>query len=483
MPVLLKDYRVNDFSGRRTVYSKLKSVTDSGFVTSNDYFAENFTRILGINNESLTKDFLSSKCNDIIYVSSLNKHIACGTNWTGTTLSRASPILYSEDNGVSWTFANDTFDPIDNGFLGSGSVLIFSGGFIFCGGGTTGNKNCLMKSSDGINWQEVPCPLININKMVTDGSQNILVAGRDEFEEWMVLSSVDNGSSWQQIPLFTSTASTGNVMDVTLIFVNNTYYIGSYFLSRVCLLFTSSDLNTWTDISNKFTFNLAAMTLLGVLNSISYSNDTGIYMICMGYNWDKKTSPVFYSSDGINFIGSPGLPNTIRQANDSLYSTADSRFYLSVQYEYGLVNTTGLSVMYTSPDGSTWTSFLNNTDIKTSLPTSIEIEDRNVLGISHFYIDNFHTAIYAIGFYSKDFSVRGNINYSFGLINIDLTGSLYETSTIAINGQTCTKLLYDNSTFIVGMANGSSREVLDNTIYYQRPSDSTLQPTEHADDV
>ena len=93
MPVLLKNYRVNDYSRRMTVYSKLKRITDSGFDTSNDYFSEGFTRLLGINNESLTKDYFSSQCNDIIYVSSLNIHIACGVNWYRDTRSTSSTFL------------------------------------------------------------------------------------------------------------------------------------------------------------------------------------------------------------------------------------------------------------------------------------------------------------------------------------------------------------------------------------------------------
>jgi hypothetical protein len=487
MPVLLKNYRVNDYSRRMTVYSKLKRITDSGFDTSNDYFSEGFTRLLGINNESLTKDYFSSQCNDIIYVSGLNLHIACGTNWWKDTRSKSSTFLYSEDNGVSWTFSTDTFEPLGNDFLGAGSVLIFSNSIIFCGGtgGAPVNRKCLMKSSDGKNWTNVSCPLLSIYNMVTDGSGKILVSGPNQSGKIDVLMSQDNGITWQTISDFTSATSGETVYSADVIFINNRYYIGIYLYNGICTILTSADLNTWTDISGNFTANSTLITIIDMLSSVYYDN--GVYILCLELAKVRNYPPVFHSSDGINFVGSTGISNRVSYASNVIYNSNDSIFYLSAQYPADLNNSSSLNIqyfsslniMYFSTDGATWTPLLNN-DAITNLPSSIS--NYIVLGISHFYIDNSTNSIYAIGLYSRVYA--GNPTYfSFGLLNIDLDGTIIGDDPIALNGETCNKLFINNSSVLVGMGYGTAKLSLVNSIYYALSPDVTLLPTEHADDV
>jgi len=473
MPLLLKDFRVNDFSGRRTVYSKIKRITDSGFDTSNDYFSKNFTKLLGINNESLTKDYFSSSCHDILYVSKLGIHVACGNNWYRDTRSRASTFLYSEDNGVSWTFSDDTFE-FQGGFTGSATGLILSNDTIFCSGigGTLANPQALMSSVDGKNWTNVSTPFNIITKMSTDGSGTIIVAGTNNSSgETVVCISVDNGTTWTDLTHLTSFS---NITDIIPIFSNDRFFIGFYTTtSNSAEIYTSVNLTSWTQVT--FTDGTTNITpqLSGILNGVYYSSVINRYILYLGFNWDKAGyAPAYYSDDGINFTVSGGINEQVYDVTNVSYDDSANSFYLSVKYPISLPNPDGLTIMYKSPDGEAWQSFLTGDSVVPGF--------KNILGISQFYIDN-SGDIHAIGVYGR-VSAGDNTYFSTGLINITINAYINKPDPILLDGETCSKLLYNNSTFLVGMQYGTSRLSIANSIYYTNDS-LILQPTEHQDAV
>ena len=470
MPVLLKDYRCNNFSGRRTVYSKFKSITTRGFDTSNDLFAGgNFGILQGLNDNS--KDYFSLECNDIIKFNNL--YVACGANSSTDNRTRLSTFLYSDNGGVSWTFSNDTFESGDYGL-----VLIVSKdnnniNTLFCGGsGTDSNGNLygLMSSTDGINWETVtPITFSKIDDMATNGSQEIVAVGwNTEYTNRILQYSTDSGGNWTSVSNIS--INPGDI--VKIVYANDRFYVGvaDYNNGSTLTVYTStsSNLTNWTPVTFNDSTNASITSLSAYLSGVYYSsvNNSDLYILYLG-SYRSSVTGVFYSSDGVTFTASTGITFSNASVTNVTYNDTDndSNFYLSVHY-YNSPISPDTPIMYNSSNGESWTGIITSNKLSSGLPSSIS--SSTVTGISQFFIQD--SAIVACGSY-------GDAS-AFGLVSIALphyTVTSYGTS-IALNGGV-TKLFHDDA-ILVGVYEYS---ISDNTIYY---FDGTqLVATEHQEDV
>lgn len=459
MPVLLKDYRCNDFSKRVTVYSKLKRITTRGFDTSNDFFAGgNFGILQGLNDNS--KNYFSLRCNDIIEFKGI--YVACGQHASTDPRKELSTFLYSVDKGVSWTFANDTF-----GGGGKGQVLIVSDNILFCGGKGSDDDGTtyygLMKSTNGKTWTKVTSPFSEITSMATVGSGEIVAVGMDTTNtNQIVRYSINNGSPWDLDPAISITKDD----TVTTFHANDRFYIGVSQINSSLTVYTSlTALTSWSTVPLT-DINSTPITFAAHLNGVYYSS--GQYILYLGTVGLNNIPPVFYSSTGDNFTACRDINISDVDVKNVAYNVADSRFYLSVSYS-NFPLSSGTPIMYTSSDGESWGKIIDNNHLFSVLPSSLNSD--GVTGISQFFI--VEDLIVAVGSYK-------NIN-SFGLVPIS---SIVHAVTnvirpIVLNGGV-TKLLYDEDSLMIGVFENTTS---DNTIYYYDETQLKLAVTEHHGDV
>ena len=473
MPVLLNNYRRNDFSKRCTVYSKLKRITTRGFDTSNDYYAGgNFGILQGLNDNS--KDYFSLECNDIIKFGDL--YVACGQNAYNDQRKGLSTFLYSKDDGVSWIFSNDTFGTYE-GYLGYGKVLIVSNNTLFCGGGgidSNGNRYGLMSSTDGKTWETVnSLPIDEIYSMATNGSGEIVAYGFNSPSNLTQPAqySIDNGITWNPVPNITITPGNDTVK---IVYANDKFYIGTTdYNTNALTVYTSIDLTNWSTVTLKDSENNSITQLPADLNGVYYSsaNNLDIYILYLTTGDDSNIQPVFYSSDGVTFTASTGITFSNANVTNVTYNDNDndSSFYLSVSYNDNQVSQ-GTPIMYKSTDdGKSWAGISTITDLSSGLPSTIS---GDVTGISQFFIKD-STTIIACGIYEAALP--------FGLVSIslsDYTVSSYGKSIVLDNG--VTKLFHEDGTILVGVF---KYPTADNTIYYYDDTSRKLVATEHQDDL
>jgi hypothetical protein len=464
MPVLLNNYRCNNFSGRRTVYSKLKRITDTGFDTSNDFFAEgNFSRLQGLNDNS--KDYFSFVCSDIIKFNNGtgDLYVACGANSYTDNRTRLSTFLYSEGDGVSWTFSNDTFGY--GGGVPAGLVLIVSNNTLFCGGSgidSNGNRYGLMSSTNGKTWEKVNSPSVfsQVSSMATNRSGKIVAVGYDTtLDNQIIQYSINNGVTWTQVQNISIAYSN----TVNTFYAHDTFFIGVTEDNDNLTVYKSNDLTTWTTVTLKDSENNSITQLPADLNGVYYSSSK--YILYLSIVVDSNIQPVFYSTDGSTFTTSTGINLNPGGVTNVTYNDNDSNFYLSVHY-YNSPISPDTPIMYKSANGETWTGIITSTNLPDGLSSDLA-------GILRFFIQD--STNVAWGIYVTSSSL-------FGLVSIalsDYTVSSYGTS-IALNDGVVTKLFHDEDSgaILVGVYGD---DITDNTIYYY--DGTQLVATEHQEDV
>jgi len=485
MPVLFQDFRANTYSRRHTVYSKIKRVTRDGYYTSNDFFGNNFTsNLLGLNDNS--KDFFSNSCRDVIYSSDLDALIACGANAEGDKRNNLSTFMYSTDHGVSWAFAKDSFPSLGQ-YNGSGSYLVISDSEIFCGGSggeSLGNYVSLMKSSDGDNWTPVTaCTLDEVLSMTTSGYGQILVWGLANATPTKLLLSTNNGDTFNEVNV--ASILTDDIRNILLYHINNSFYavITLNNLSIVVLTISvanantgGDDINNWTNITSNFEDGAGnPITLTGYSTSMYHDvvNNNTFILFGGGSNF------IFYSTDGLNFIRTL-VDTNIKAATKIVYSPTDTSYYLAVAYPESDTEPGNYTIMYKclATDISSFVPYINTHDINLKVTS---LKDVIINSVTDFYLGtNTINLVVANGFKRHD---NNDYQYEYyGLVNVDIaTGTINNTVQTKIDN--VSKLIYNNPNLLVCTESSSQRFTNNDTIYYQGPSSTSLQETEHSADT
>lgn len=456
MPVLLKDFRNEEYNKRITVYTKIKSIVSNGYITSSEFLTPMFTENLGFFNDIRGKDYLSSQCNDLIYSQALNLFVATGSIWSTDKRETVSGLIWSQE-GFVWNYSGDVWEPIDSTFNGGGTSLIESNNTLFCGGigGPVSNRQVLKTSTDGKTWQNLACPITgNIQQLATDGIGNIIAVGRSSAGQVVVASSSTNGTTWNSIPEFAA-ATTATIQNVLLSVVydnsisNYVFYICAYQPSGGNFILRSTDNSTWTDITGNF-----PSTPTGNFTKLKLLNNT--YILCVGISF---TDPVYYSTDGVSWSASTGISQSIFGTTD--VTSDGSSLYLSVQYPSSTTDfTNAVDLVYKSSDGSVWTPYMDSYQIQN---LQGDLTSNKISGIDNieFYVDS----LYMTGSFNG-IDYLNSSYFPFGLIQLRLSDWNQSSKPQILNGQKCTKLLIADGAFLVSVAEGGSSDLNDNTIYY-----------------
>jgi len=437
MPILFQDFRANNYSRRHTVYSKIKRVTDNGYDTSNDFFGNNFTgNLLGLTDDS--KDFFSSNCNDIISFS--GKLVACGQNTSNDKRSTLSTFLYSTDDGVSWAFGTGTFPDISSTDIGVGNKFLVSNNTLFCigiGSPVTTNRTSIMTSTDGVTWTTLSTPGIQLNTdnngSVTNGTGTLLVT--DVSSNRTIMSSVNNGGTFSVVSSIQTLINNEIINDSTLYYCNNMFY--------------AQIQTTQTTTQNLYFLNSSDGINWSAINGITIDPDYSIMFSANGITFlFNDINVLYYSTNGTTF-----------QAT-SLQLTQD--FVLHLTYNAGTYYIITYLKVISSTDGITWNILYYPSD-----PNEF---------IYDGYVDTDSIKLVIGGEITNIFS---------GLRKINFDGSVSFSPTTTYPADNINKIYKGSSNIIVGssLADNSTDSSGDNTIYYQGPNDTSLQATEHQDDV
>jgi len=419
MPVLFQNFRANHYSRRHTVYSKIKRVTDNGYDTSNDFFGNNFTGNILGVNDN-SKDFFSGNCNDIISFN--NMLVACGQNKSNDSRTNLSTFLYSTDDGVSWAFGTGAFPDFPGGEPGRGFNFLSCNNTLFCtgNGGTYDNRVLVMKSTDGITWSNA----------LTGGDQPPLFFKNTYATNGLDTILICKFSTIQDVEIQISTNGGTTFSQLTISNINNesidncnVYYIDNKFYALIS-----------TVSNNYFLYSTDNGSSWSSINGVTGIMDVSNMFYTNGFTFLFLNNVLYDSTDGINFQ-SITLPITV----DSMYNIT----YITDTYY--LVSDTGVLKL---TDGTTnWNTLYTNESI--------------VAG----YVD------------SSGISLATTAQI---FINIQFDGTIPSPSLEFFNNPNINIITKGSSNILVGLYTDSSG---DNTIYYQGPNDTSLQATEHQDDV
>ena len=241
-----------------------------------------------------------------------------GTIWVALGQNKLNDKLYGtiaySENGQDWIAKENPLKLKDGTTISEDIYEIISLEFNDDYWLAVGN-NIILKSEDGINWENVPHPLLNgifvsfvkffDNKWIIYGGgsgddnvgySNIAWANNDHLLNWNIVKYMSKSPN-------------------TLLYANNKWFVGGFpdgnggILHYIDDITNVQNINDWIPILQneqvgKYSSNVQKVDL-EMINSINYSN--GMYILA---GQASKTSNIMYSYDGITWEYS-NCPNTI----------------------------------------------------------------------------------------------------------------------------------------------------------------------------
>jgi len=236
-------------------------------------------------------------------------------------------VIYSTDSsGGNWTnAANNTLLTTCYGITYNGTK------WILCGGTTNGTS--LAKSDDGSTWSQIAGVQTGNAQawaITNDGSSTFVAVGNGSTltTSTNIVVSTDNGVTWSQKGLITTSNGAGGGPMFSVIWFNNSFIIGSNSVNRAfnqyMVISLSSPFTTIVGLSKTQTCSISGIATNGtniVLSSFGGQN-------CISTSTDKgNTWVTLYLGTGTNSVGGVHWASAFNKficvINQSLYTSDD----------------------------------------------------------------------------------------------------------------------------------------------------------------
>ena len=329
----------------------------NGFLTSSDgitwthYYLPGYSSFLDITSVSFSRVTYS---NNVFFAMGMEN---C-SGWCFNT-GGASPLVYSSPDGKVWTMVDSSQYPF---LAGDGHGVVYGNGVYLK---FSDYSQYVLSSSDSVTWTQVtlPQPKSDFLRGIFFLKGIFIVVG-----DYGYMTTSSDGVNW-------SLVTTQPLQPIRKIVYGN----GLWVAIGTNIIYTSTDGISWTPqySTNDSTYDLTGITYgnntfvaVGLYNAVLTSPDGKVWTKTMGTGLDDITfgkstfvgvsgHNLLTASDGINWTVRASYPPIQYRGTKSSLITFGNGIFAAIGYDTESVPTN--DVVYTSPDGISWTGYILDT--------------------------------------------------------------------------------------------------------------------------